>query len=382
MGEAAGTSMAAWREPKGCVAVVGLGRIGLPLAIQYAWRSYRVIGCDSDPRVVEGVNVGRAHIQEEPELEVWLGRALERCLLGATQDTTEAVRQADVVVVIVPAQINERQEADLQALEAATRAIGAGLRPGQLVIYETTVPVGTTRLRLAPLLEQVSRLSAGSDFLLAYSPERASVGRIFHDLASYPKVVGGINEASLAAAAAFYESALDAPVLSMANTDDAELLKLVEMSYREMNRALAHEYARYAAGRLEAEIGPLAGRSVLLLGVPSRGEVRATPFSSTRLFQEALLARGAAVYVDDPFFSAGELEASGYAPLLLEQRGEISAVIVQADYLSYQSFDFSLFPHCQVVLDGRQAIQQSAVESRGMRYLSIGDERGTLAQSG
>lgn len=382
MGEAAGTSMAARREPKGCVAVVGLGRIGLPLAIQYAWRSYRVIGCDIDARVVEGVNAGRAHIQEEPELEVWLGRALDRGLLVATQDTTEAVRQADVVVVIVPAQINERQEVDFQALAAATRAIGAGLRPGQLVIYETTVPVGTTRLRLAPLLEQVSHLSAGSDFLLAYSPERALAGRIFHDLASYPKVVGGINEASLAAAAAFYESALDAPVLSMANTDDAELLKLIEMSYRQMNMALANEYARYAAGCIEAEIGPLAGRAVLILGVPSCCEVRATAVSNTRLFQEALLARRAVVYVDDPFFSDGELEASGYTPLQPEQRGEINAIIMQADYLSYQSFDFRLFPQCQVVLDGRQAVQRSAVESCGMRYLSMGDEQGTLAQLG
>lgn len=380
MGEAAGPSMAAWREPKGCVAVVGLGRIGLPLAIQYAWRSYRVIGCDSDARVVEGVNAGSAHIQEEPELEVWLGRALDRGMLCATQDTTEAVRQADVVVVIVPAQLNERHEADFQALDAATRAIGAGLRPGKLVIYETTVPVGATRLRLAPLLEEVSHLRAGRDFLLAYSPERASAGSVFHDLASYPKVVGGINEASLAAAAAFYESALDAPVLSMADTDDAELLKIVEMSYREMNRALAHEYARYAAGCIEAEIGPLAGRAVLILGVPSSCEVRATAVSSTRLFQEALLARRAVVYVDDPFFSEGELATAGYTPLQPERCGEISAVIVQADYLSYQSFDFRQFPQCQIVLDGHQAVQRSVVESCGMRYLSIGDEQGTLAQ--
>src|SRR5947209_5488765 len=228
------------------VAVVGMGKIGLPLAIQFAQQGRRVIGCDVNPKVVEMINSGQSHVQEEPELASAVASAVASGALSATVNTTEAVRQAGIVVVIVPVVIDANQEVNFQALDAATRAIGEGLQPGTLVIYETTLPVGTTSLRLRELLEGTARLRAGQDFLLAYSPERVSSGFIFRDLRNYPKIVGAIDEQSLAAAVAFYRSVLEAGIISMASTDEAEFVKLIETTYRDVNIALANEFACFA----------------------------------------------------------------------------------------------------------------------------------------
>jgi|SRR5450755_1258156 len=231
------------------VAVVGLGKIGLPLAIQFAQHDRRVIGCDIDPAVVDTINTGQAHVQEEPELAAAVASAVASGTLSATLVTSEAVCQAAVVVVIVPVAIDAQREIDFQALDAATIAIGEGLQPGTLVIYETTLPVGTTSSRLRRLLERVSHLQAGRDFYLAYSPERVSSGSIFRDLRTYPKIVGGIDEQSTAAAVEFYRSVLDADIMPMASTDEAEFVKLIETTYRDVNIALANEYARFADAR-------------------------------------------------------------------------------------------------------------------------------------
>src|SRR5256714_3042986 len=228
------------------VAVVGMGKIGLPLAIQFAQHGRRVIGCDVNPQVVAMLNSGQSHVQEEPELAVAVASAVASGALSATLNTTEAVRQAGIVVVIVPVVIDANHEVNFQAIDAATTAIGEGLQPGTLVIYETTLPVGTTSLRLRELLERTAKLRAGQDFLLAYSPERVSSGFIFRDLRSYPKLVGAIDEQSLDAAVAFYRSVLDAEIITMASTEEAEFVKLIETTYRDVNIALANEYACFA----------------------------------------------------------------------------------------------------------------------------------------
>ena len=228
------------------VAVVGLGKIGLPLAVQYAQHERRVIGCDINHEVVGTINAGKSHVQEEPELASEVTRLVESGFLSATVHTTEAVRQAEVVVVIVPVVIDAQHEVNFEGIDAATRAIGAGLQPGTLVIYETTLPVGTTAIRLREILERISNLQAGRDFYLAYSPERVSSGSIFRDLRIYPKVVGGIDELSATAAVAFYRSVLDAEIITMASTDEAEFVKLIETTYRDVNIALANEFACFA----------------------------------------------------------------------------------------------------------------------------------------
>ncbi len=234
------------RGSSSTIAVVGLGKIGLPLAVQYARHGKRVIGCDINPWIVEMVNAGQSHVLEEPGLALGVANAVRQGLLSATEDTPEAVRQADVVVIIVPVVIDEEHEVDFATIDAATTAVGEGLQPGTLVIYETTLPVGTTARRFSRILERAANLQAGQDFSLAYSPERVMSGYIFRDLHIYPKVVSGIDEKSTAAAVAFYESVLEAPVITMASTDEAEFVKLIETTYRDVNIALANEFARFA----------------------------------------------------------------------------------------------------------------------------------------
>jgi nucleotide sugar dehydrogenase len=231
------------------VVVVGLGKIGLPLAAQYAGKGFSVIGCDVVPAVVDSVNAGHSHVLEEPGLDERIAEAVRAGRLRATLDTTEAVRSAGVVVLIVPLMVDAAHNIDFTQIDAATKAIGDGLHRGTTVIGETTLPVGTTRRRLGPILEKASHLRAGEDFYLAFSPERLYAGRIFDDLAKYPKIVGGINEASTKRAVEFYRQVLDAEVLAVENSETAEFAKLAETTYRDVNIALANELAVYGAHR-------------------------------------------------------------------------------------------------------------------------------------
>jgi nucleotide sugar dehydrogenase len=155
------------------------------------------------------------------------------------------VAQSEVVVVMVRVGIDASGHADYHHLDPAATAIGRGLKAGTLVILETTVPVGATRGRFAKRLAGASGLGEG-DFKVAYSPERVSSGTVFRDLATYPKLVGGLDRASGEAAAAFYRSVLDAPVMLLANAETAEFAKLAESIYRDVNIALANELARAA----------------------------------------------------------------------------------------------------------------------------------------
>ncbi len=236
--------------PDGAVAVVGLGKIGLPLAAQFAAHGRTVLGCDINPAVVAAVNAGACPIVEEPGLPEAIAAAVAVGRLRATSDTAAAVAESAVVVIIVPVMVDETHAVDYSAIDAATRAVAQGLRPGTLVVYETTLPVGTTRGRLGSLLAAGSGLTPGADFHLAFSPERVYSGRIFRDLVSYPKIVGGVDAASTAAAVRFYLSVLDgAEVRAMRDAETAELVKLLETTYRDVNIALASEFARYAAAR-------------------------------------------------------------------------------------------------------------------------------------
>jgi len=231
------------------VAVVGLGKIGLPLAAQFASKGFLVIGCDVVPQVVNTINAGHSHVHEEPGLEEAVSREVHEGRLRASLDTAAATRESDVVVVIVPLIVGPDRSMDFRILDAATTAVGRGLRRGTLVIYETTLPVGTTRGRLRGILEKESGLRAGADFALAFSPERVYAGRIFEDLRRYPKIVGGIDEASTRKAVEFYRSVLDADVWPVENAETAEFAKLAETTYRDVNIALANQLALYAASR-------------------------------------------------------------------------------------------------------------------------------------
>lgn len=227
------------------VAVVGLGKIGLPLAAQFAGKGAHVIGCDVNPAVVEAVNAGVSSVSGEPGLEEAVRNAHRAGRLRATTDTTAAVRESNVIVVIVRVGIDAARRTDFSNLDAAADAIGRGLKPGSLVILECTVPVGATRQRFGTRLLEASGLRPG-EVHLAYSPERVSSGTMFRDLSTYPKLVGGIDEASGTAAQAFYRAVLDAEVMLLPDAETAEFAKLAESVYRDVNIALANELAKIA----------------------------------------------------------------------------------------------------------------------------------------
>ena len=231
------------------VAVVGLGKIGLPLAAQFASKGLKVIGCDVLPEVVETINRGESHIHEEAGLAEAVANAVGEGKLRATTDTSAAVAEVGTVVVIVPLMVDRARAMDYHNLDSATQAIARGLQRGTLVIFETTLPVGTTRNRLGPMLEQGSGLKAGSDFFLAFSPERLYAGRIFQDLKMYPKIVGGVDAESTTRAVQFYRRVLDAEVQAVDNVETAEFTKLAETTYRDVNIALANQLALYGAAR-------------------------------------------------------------------------------------------------------------------------------------
>jgi nucleotide sugar dehydrogenase len=219
--------------------------------VQYAGRGHEVIGCDVDGRIVAEINAGRSPHDDEAALVERVPELVRSGRLRATADDVEGVRDAEVVVVIVPVAVDAERQIDFGAIDAATRDIARGLQPGTLVVYETTLPVGTTRDRFGPMLQAGSGLALDRDLFLAFSPERVLVGRVLLDLRRYPKIVGGASPESTRRAVDFYRSALDdgTEVRAVANAETAEMTKLAETTYRDVNIALANEYARYAARR-------------------------------------------------------------------------------------------------------------------------------------
>jgi nucleotide sugar dehydrogenase len=230
----------------GRVAVVGAGKMGLPLAAQFARHGWEVIAVDVQQTVVDSINEGRSHVQEEPGLAEMVARAHAEGRLRATTDAAEAARLSDVVVIIVPVMLDDEQQPDYRYMDAAVGSIVPGLHAGSTVIFETTLPVGDTRGRFAPRMEHESGLDLETSLFVAFSPERLYSGASLRNLATYPKLVGGLGPASTARAAAFYDSVLDAEVVAMSSAEAAELSKLADTTYRDVNIALANELARYA----------------------------------------------------------------------------------------------------------------------------------------
>jgi nucleotide sugar dehydrogenase len=238
------------------ITVVAMGKIGLPLAVQFARKGHSVIGTDVNQQTVDLVNAGKEPFPGEAHLQEYLAEVVAQKKLTASTDTTAAVAQSDAVVVVVPLFVDESGVPDFGWMDAATESIGKGLKKGTLVSYETTLPVGTTRNRFAVALEKISCLKAGVDFDLVFSPERVFTGRVFADLRKYPKLVGGINPQSTARGVAFYQEVLDFDdrpdlaekngVWDLGSSEASELAKLAETTYRDVNIALANQFALFS----------------------------------------------------------------------------------------------------------------------------------------
>jgi nucleotide sugar dehydrogenase len=238
------------------ITVVGLGKIGLPLAVQFALKGHTVFGVDINEKTVELINRGVEPFPGELNLEQNLKKVTSNNQLLAMTDTVLATSQSDAVVVIVPLMVHDKGIPDFEMIDSATKLIAKGLRPGMLVSFETTVPIGSTRNRFAPILEEISGLKAGVDFDLVFSPERVFSGRIFTDLRKYPKLVGGISPRSSQKGVEFYSQVLDFDdrgdliegngVWNMGSCEASEFAKLAETTYRDVNIALANQFALFA----------------------------------------------------------------------------------------------------------------------------------------
>ena len=236
------------------VAVIGAGKMGLPIACQLASRGAIVQACDVNEQLVATLNRGECPF-DEPGLASLLQQAVAEGRITATTDTPQAVAKSDVVIVIVPVLLTTTRQADLRHIHVVARQVGQSLRQGSLIIFETTLPVGSTR-SLLPLLESGGRC-AGVDFDVVFSPERVKSRFVIKYLAETPKVVGGLSPEAAARATAFYREYLGAPVMDVGSLEAAELVKLAGMVYRDVNIALANEIARYADA-LGVEFGPIA----------------------------------------------------------------------------------------------------------------------------
>jgi UDP-N-acetyl-D-glucosamine dehydrogenase len=219
------------------VGVIGLGYVGLPLAVAFAEAGHDVVCCDVDAAKVEALKDGHSYVED-------VGDEVLRPLRDRLHPTTDAAElgRCEAVVICVPTPLAGDREPDLSFLEAAATALAGELRADQLVVLESTTYPGTTRDRLAPILEG-SGIKAGSDFHLAFSPERIDPGRTDFTVRTTPKLVGGVSPASTERAKLLYEEICD-QVVVLSSPEAAELAKLLENVFRSVNIAFVNELAQ------------------------------------------------------------------------------------------------------------------------------------------
>ncbi len=218
--------------------VIGLGYVGLPLAVEFARAGFTVVGFDVVQEKVTELNRGRSYIPDVSSAH--LAEVVGNGRLRATTDPL-ALADVDIIDICVPTPLRKTRDPDLSYVVQAVDATAAVLRKGQLVILESTTYPGTTNEVVQPALE-ASGLKAGEDFYLAFSPERVDPGNPTYLTRNIPKVVGGINEASTRAAVLFYEQVIDT-VVPVSNTRVAEMVKLLENTFRAVNIAMVNELA-------------------------------------------------------------------------------------------------------------------------------------------
>jgi UDP-N-acetyl-D-glucosamine dehydrogenase len=219
------------------VAVIGLGYVGLPLALQLARRGMQVIGIDLDPARVQSCNSGRSYLQHVSET---LMTQLVTAGAFAASTSFDRVREVEAILICVPTPLTREREPDLSSILRTAKAIAPHLPRGCLVVLESTTYPGTTEEELRPVLEKASGLTAGQDFHLAYSPEREDPGNPLSQLAEIPKVVGGLTPACLSRATALYQRVVKT-IVPVSSCRVAEATKLLENVFRSVNIALVNE---------------------------------------------------------------------------------------------------------------------------------------------
>ena len=238
------------------VTVIGMGKIGLPLAVNFAKNGARVTGLDVQEKVVNQINSGIEPFPGEKDLDIYLKECVADSSLVATLDKEKAISSADTLVVCIPLIIDINGDPDFKNIDDLAKDIGLNLSVGSLVCFETTLPVGTTRNRFTVAVEAASGLKVGLDFYVVFSPERVLTGRVFQDLRRYPKLVGGVTDECTKRGVEYYTSVLQFDprpdlqrpngVWALKNSEAAEFAKIAETTYRDVNIGLANEFAVYA----------------------------------------------------------------------------------------------------------------------------------------
>jgi len=218
--------------------IIGLGYVGLPLAVELAHAGYRVLGFDVSQRVVEGLGAGHSHVKDVPDAQ--LKEILASGRFTATTDGSR-LREADAISICVPTPLSKFKDPDVSYIVAATETIKKVLRPGQAIVLESTTYPGTTREIMLPALESTG-LKVGKDFFLAFSPERVDPGNPVYQTKNTPKVVGGITDDCRRVVCALYQPAIDS-LVPVSTTEAAELVKLLENTFRSVNIGLVNEMA-------------------------------------------------------------------------------------------------------------------------------------------
>ncbi len=233
------------RKREARVAVLGLGYVGLPTAALIAEEGFRVVGLDIKKEIVDRVNSGKIEIRE-PGLPELVRKVVNRGLLRATTSSYEALSKSNIILVIVQTPLKKDKSPDLGPLIGACEEVTRYISRDTLVIIESTLPPGAMDEVIRPVLES-GGLRAGSDFYLAYSPERAIPTRTLEEIKGNPRLIGGINRKSAEAAGEFYRSFVDGE-LFLEDLKTVEMVKLIENTYRDVNIALANEIARLCEG--------------------------------------------------------------------------------------------------------------------------------------
>jgi UDP-N-acetyl-D-glucosamine dehydrogenase len=289
------------------IGVIGLGYVGLPLAVEFAGHGFDVTGFDVDPFKVGEINAGRSYIGDVGSQEVQASVSAAR--LRATTDMS-ALHDMDAIDICVPTPLRKTRDPDLSYVIQAVDAVKARLRAGQLVILESTTYPGTTDEVLQPALEE-SGLEAGVDFFLAFSPERVDPGNQAFSTKTIPKVVGGVNEASTELAAALYGSIIDT-VVPVSSTRVAEMVKLLENTFRAVNIGLVNEIA-LMAHRMKIDVWEVI-------------EAAATkPFGFMPFYPGPGL--GGHCIPIDPFYLSWKARQSGFECRFIELAGHVNGAM-------------------------------------------------------
>jgi len=220
------------------VGVIGLGYVGLPLAVEFAKAGFAVTGVDVQPSKVDGINLGRSHVQDIASEDI--ATLVESGQLRATADFSE-IRSLDTVNICVPTPLRKTKDPDMSYIVSACEEVSRHLHPGMLVMLESTTYPGTTDELVLPMLQK-SGLEVGKDFFLCFSPERVDPGNGTYRTQNIPKVVGGVTQNCTAAGTLFYQQAIET-VVPVSSTQVAEMVKLLENTFRMINIGMVNELA-------------------------------------------------------------------------------------------------------------------------------------------